>query len=134
MSDLSHNFRDQILMSPAPVSPPSSDEITLAAWLLEHLWSLIGWFISGSGLLGGIGYGIWHVSDQVAKIKQHEEKIGKHAERIEALEENQTQQAAEIASLPTQDRLDAVADRLERAMQAGFQNLTQIVTQSISHK
>ena len=48
---------------------------------------------------------------------------------IETLEEGQKAQSVEIAALPTQDRLDAVADRLERAMQAGFQNLTQIITQ-----
>ncbi len=124
-------------MAAAPVNSPSPEDLTFAAWLLDHAWVILGYAIatlSGGGLLGTVGMKIWAVATHVSEIRniqeQHGAKLVKHDGEIKDLQENQKEQSVSIASLPTQDRLDAVADRLERAMQAGFQNITQIITQS----
>lgn len=123
-------------MAAAPVNPPTPEDVTTAAWAVDHAWTILGYVIatlSGGGLLGAAGTKLWNVATHVSELRsvqqQHGAKLEKHDERIETLEEGQKAQSVEIAALPTQDRLDAVADRLERAMQAGFQNLTQIITQ-----
>ena len=59
-------------MAAAPVNPPTPEDVTTAAWAVDHAWTILGYVIatlSGGGLLGAAGTKLWNVATHVSELR-----------------------------------------------------------------
>ncbi len=109
---------------------PTPDDmrfVVLVIETVEHVWL---WLLSGG--IGALLIGAWRASAKWQKtqstVERHGEILVEQQRHIDALKARDEAIREELSDRPTKDDLNAVADRIQRSVEAGFLNMTQLIT------